>query len=288
MTIFDEPKIDCHNHVIDPIHFPYIENTRYRPSGQEIGTALQFRAVMRAYGVKYALVVQPTSGYGTDNRCMLDALARGDGRLKGIGLVPNDVSKARLAELKAQGVLGVTVNLSIEGVDYFSQADTLFNRLADLDMFAQIQYQKDQLLGLLPLIGRTQTRLLFDHSGCPDVRAGLDQPGFQALLRLADTGRAYVKLSGMSKYSDEPYPFGDTRPYLHTLLETFGPRHCMWASDWPHLKAPERLDYGPLLLYAEALMPDPVIRHQVMWETPFQLFGFEAAPIQPSLHSDRL
>jgi len=77
MTIFDEPKIDCHNHVIDPLHFPYIENTRYRPSGQEIGTALQFRAVMRAYGVKYALVVQPTSGYGTDNRCMLDALARG-------------------------------------------------------------------------------------------------------------------------------------------------------------------------------------------------------------------
>jgi predicted TIM-barrel fold metal-dependent hydrolase len=276
MSIFDEPKIDCHNHVIDPRHFPYIENTRYRPSGQEIGTALQFRAVMQAYGVQYALVVQPTSGYGTDNRCMLDALAHGEGRLKGIGLVPNDVSAARLAELKSQGVLGVTVNLSIEGVDYFSQADTLFNRLADLDMFAQIQYQKDQLTGLLPLIGRTRTRLLFDHAGCPDVRAGLNQPGFQALLRLADTGRAHVKLSGMSKYSNEPYPFQDTQPYLRALLDAFGPEHCMWASDWPHLKAPERLDYGPLLRYAEALMPDAAVRHQVLWETPFHLFGFGA------------
>ena len=274
MSILDEPKIDCHNHVLDPAHFPYIENTRYRPSGQEIGTAIQFRAVMHAYNVQYALVVQPTSGYGTDNRCMLDALAHGEGRLKGIALVPNDVSSDRLAELKQLGVLGVTVNLSIEGTDYFSQADMLFNRLADLDMFAQIQYQKDQLLGLLPLIGRTRTRLLFDHAGCPDVQAGLNQAGFQALLRLADTGRGHVKLSGMSKYSREAYPFADTQPYLQTLLQTFGADHCMWASDWPHLKAPERLDYGPLLTYAQDLMPDPAVRHQVLWETPYQLFGF--------------
>lgn len=274
MTLFDEPRIDCHNHVLDPVRFPYIDTTRYRPSGQEIGTAEQFRAVMQAHGVQYALVVQPTSGYGTDNRCMLDALAQGEGRLKGIGLVPNDIPLARLAALKAQGVLGVTVNVSIEGVDHFSGADVLFNRLAELDMFAQIQFQKDQLTGLLPLIARTRTRLLFDHAGCPDVHAGLDQPGFRALLQLADTGRAWVKLSGMSKYSNERYPYADTQPYLLALLDAFGPQHCMWASDWPHLKAPARLDYGPLLLHAQTLMPDAAVRHQVMWETPYQLFGF--------------
>ncbi|CAM5191807.1 4-sulfomuconolactone hydrolase [Castellaniella defragrans] len=78
----------------------------------------------------------------------------------------------------------------------------------------------------------------------------------------------------MSKYSNEPYPFEDTKPYLHALLDAFSPRRCMWASDWPHLKAPERLDYGPLLTYAQALMPDPAVRRQVMWDTPFQLFGF--------------
>jgi predicted TIM-barrel fold metal-dependent hydrolase len=116
---------------------------------------------------------------------------------------------------------------------------------------------------------------VFPHWGGPDVRGGLNQRGFPALRRGADSGRAHVKLSGMSKYSNEPYPFEDTKPYLRALLSAFGPQQCMWASDWPHLKAPERLDYGPLLMYAQALMPDPAIRHQVLWETPFRLFGFE-------------
>ena len=37
--IFDEPKIDCHVHVLDPARFPYGANTHYRPAGQEIGHA---------------------------------------------------------------------------------------------------------------------------------------------------------------------------------------------------------------------------------------------------------
>jgi hypothetical protein len=68
MSIFDEPKIDCHNHVFDPAAFPYRPDTAYRPAGQEIGTALQFRHVMDCYGVRNALAVGPNSGYGTDSR----------------------------------------------------------------------------------------------------------------------------------------------------------------------------------------------------------------------------
>ena len=274
MTLFEEPKIDCHLHILDPRRFPYGDDAIYRPAGQEIGTAAQFRAVMQAYGVTCALLVGPNSGYGYDNRCMLDAIAGGQGRFRGMAVVPNDVPAARLAELKTQGVLGVTVNVALYGLDHYSAADTLFKRLADLDMFAQIQYEHDQLLGMLPLIERTRTRLIFDHCGRPDVAAGLNQPGFQALLRLADTGRAAVKLSGMSKFSAQAWPYADAQPYQQALLDAYGPQACVWASDWPHLRAPERLDYGTLLLAAQQLMPDPAIRRQVMWDTPRRLFGF--------------
>jgi hypothetical protein len=57
MHIFDEPKIDCHAHVIDPAHFQYGKNIAYKPAGQEIGTTAQFRGVMSCYGVKHALLV---------------------------------------------------------------------------------------------------------------------------------------------------------------------------------------------------------------------------------------
>ena len=77
--IFDEPKIDCHAHVIDPARFPYNKNVAYKPSGQEVGTTAQFREVMKIYGVKHALLVQPNSGYEDDNSCMLNAIEKARG-----------------------------------------------------------------------------------------------------------------------------------------------------------------------------------------------------------------
>ena len=31
MSIIDEPKIDCHNHILDPARFAYLADTPYRP-----------------------------------------------------------------------------------------------------------------------------------------------------------------------------------------------------------------------------------------------------------------
>jgi predicted TIM-barrel fold metal-dependent hydrolase len=98
MHLFDEPKIDCHPHVLDPQRFPYAANVSYRPAGQEIAPATQ------------ALLVQPNSGYERDNSCMLDAIARGEGRLKGISIVDLDVDTAMLKTLKAQGIVGAALN----------------------------------------------------------------------------------------------------------------------------------------------------------------------------------
>ena len=90
MNIFDEPKIDCHNHILDPSRFPYASDTHYAPAGQETGSAELFLAVMAAHGVQRALVVGPNSGYGTDNNaCLLDAIARSQGRMKGVAVVDN-------------------------------------------------------------------------------------------------------------------------------------------------------------------------------------------------------
>jgi len=78
MSIFKEPKIDCHVHVLDPVIFPYGKDIEYKPSGPEIGTPAQLRQVMQTYGVSHALLVQPNSGYGSDNSCMLDTIAAED------------------------------------------------------------------------------------------------------------------------------------------------------------------------------------------------------------------
>ena len=275
MSVFDEPKVDCHVHVLDPEGFPYAPDVHYRPAGQETGTARQLFALMDAYGTRNALIVGPNSGYGLDNRCLLDALARSKGRCKGIAVVRNDATLEELAALRAAGIVGVAWNVTFYGLDYYRDGAGLLGRLRELDLFVDIQVEHEQLIAMLPMLESSGVRILVDHTGRPTGSEGVGQPGFRALLGLAATRRAYVKLSGVAKFSRETYPFADAKPYFDALLDAYTPDGCMWASDWPHLRAPGRMDYGVLLKHIEHVLPDSAQRRRVLWDTPNALFGFK-------------
>ncbi|MET0964787.1 MAG: amidohydrolase family protein [Nakamurella sp.] len=275
MSIYHEPKIDCHNHLLDPVNFPYNPEAWYHPVAGEQGSAAQLTDLFDAYGSSYATIVGPNSGYDTDNRCLLDAIARSGGRFKGVAVVDNQIGRSELEALRNNGIVGTTMQAALLGVDHFRGSEKLLQQLADLDMFIDVQVQGDQLLDWAPILDTSGVRVLIDHSGLPDPAAGLDQPGFRRLLELGGTGRYFVKISGLVKCSAERFPWADSWPYVHALLEAFTPDRCMWGSDWPFLKAPERIDYGTILTLMERLIPDPVDRRKVLWETPARLFGFE-------------
>jgi len=274
MNIAREPGIDCHVHVLDPARFPYGDDTWYRPLPAETGTPAQLGHLLDAYGVRHALLVGPNSGYGLDNRCLLDTVARSQGRYKGVVVLDNDAGRDELQRLQAAGVVGVAFNVALLGVDFYRDIAPLLDRLRELGMWAQVQVENDQLAEIAPMLRDSGASLLFDHCGRPDPRAGLGQPGFAALLALADTGRACVKLSGYAKFSATPFPHPDVVPYVHALRDAYTPRGLVWASDWPFLRAPARIDYGPLIEMFEQLFPDPEARRTVCWETPQRLFGF--------------
>lgn len=275
MSIFNERKIDCHTHVLDPVNFRYGKDIEYKPGGQEVATAAQLRQVMKTYGVSHSLLVQPNSGYGSDNACLLDAIARSKGRLKGIAIIDFDADAATLRSLKSKGVIGAAFNPTFHGVDYYKHSLGLIAKLVEYGMFLQIQVEHDQLLKFLPWIEDMPIQVLIDHCGRPTPEAGLDQPGFKALLRLARTNRVSVKLSGYSKFSRQSYPFEDTWPFVGAIVESFTLDRCLWASDWPFLRAPQRQDYGPLLDLVEILFPDAADRHALFWKTPQRLFEFK-------------
>lgn len=273
-SIYAQPKIDCHCHVLDPARFAYAPDVLYRPAGQETGSTDYFAEVMASHGVRHALLVGPNSGYGSDNSCLLDAIARGQGRFKGIAVVANDVPVAQLQELKARGIVGVAFNFALHGLSHYADIGPLLDRLAALDMFVQVQVEQAQLCALAPRLNDCGARLLVDHCGRPSLGEGISGEGFAALLGLAKAGNTSVKLSGFAKFSTRAYPFADTRAHTQALLDAFGPEHCVWASDWPFLKAPQRLDHGPLLQLFAQTVPDQAMRQAILWDTPMQLFGF--------------
>ncbi len=274
MSLFDEPKIDSHCHVLDPARFPYAADVAYRPAGQEVGTLAQYQEVMQAYGIQHALIVGPNSGYGLDNRCLLDALAQGAGRFKGVAVVRNEASRAELLALQAAGVVGIAFNATVLGVQHVLEAGPLLALLAELDLFAQIQVEHEQLVALQPLLVNSGARIVVDHCGRPHPQAGIPQAGFQSLLALAKTGRAAVKLSGLQKFSLQGPPYADALPYVRALIDAFTLDNCLWASDWPFLKAPQRLDVGPLILNVQRLLPDAADRQRLWWDSPRRWLGF--------------
>lgn len=279
--IYCLPKVDCHCHILDPARFAYGDDVPYRPAGQETASADYFAQVLDAYNAHHALLVEPNSGYGPDNRCLLDAIANGRGRFKGIAVVANDAPLSELEDLKAQGIVGIAFNVSLYGRSHYANIGPLLERLAQLEMFANVQVQDDQLAALAPMLQTTGVQVLIDHCGRPDTTRGLDTPGFAALLGLADKQRTVVKISGFAKFSKQEFPFADTLPFVNALLQAFGPDHCLWASDWPFLRANTRLDYGPLLQLFAAAVPDATVRQKILWETPMRLFGFARQTAAP-------
>ena len=88
----------------------------------------------------------------------------------------------------------------------------------------------------------------------------------------AATRRAFVKLSGLVKFSRKPAPYDDAWPFVAALIDAFTLDHCLWASDWPYLRAPVHVDYGVLLRLALMLFPDAAIAASLLWDTPRELW----------------
>ena len=97
--------------------------------------------------------------------------------------------------------------------------------------------------------------LIVDHVGLRQYPTlSMDPDPWQklpALLDLAKYPGVAVKLSGAQLLSRRPYPFKEVWPYLHRIVDAFGPSRLLWASDFTRLRL-----VGPgerAWLYSDAL-----------------------------------
>jgi predicted TIM-barrel fold metal-dependent hydrolase len=122
-------------------------------------------------------------------------LAHGEGRFKGIAVVPNHLGRDALRDAARGRRDRRRVQCDPARHRPLRGTDTLLGHLAALDMLVSLQVQGDQLVEWCPLIERSRVRWLIDHGGRPTAGGGTGQPGFQALLALARRGDVAVKLS---------------------------------------------------------------------------------------------
>lgn len=273
-VVAGHPAADCHVHVFDP-RYPYAANPRYEPEPFVRGTAENLTAVLDAHGVTHALLLA-AEPYRDDNRPVLDAIAASHGRFKGIALVgetlPNQGALRRLADA---GIVGIRFNLAAGTASLRAPGVVpLLAQMREMGWFLDLHTIADNLARALPHLPAEVPRLLIDHVARPDVTLDEDQPGFRALMDLAQAGAAVVKLCGAFRFSHSPFPHADTDTFAQRAIAAFGLSNCIWGSDWPFVNMLARMDYGPQLAMLTRWLPNVAERRVVLWETPARLFGF--------------
>lgn len=284
-TFLPAGATDSHTHVfLDPVRFPMGDSRRYTPPPASI-EALE--ALHRDLGIQRVVIVQP-SVYGADNAATLEALrVLGSSRSRGVAVVDDRTTDAEMDAMAALGVCGVRVNLEIDGERDRYRAEEQLYRV--VDRVAPRGWHIQVFAGL-PLIGdcyellrKVPVPLVFDHYAGAHAQRGLSQPGLAEVLKLVQSGKAYVKLSA-------PYRCTDRTDYedLESLTRCFvlcNPQRLLWGSDWPHPQPgvrprpqdvcpPHDVDHHHVTNALCRWVGDPAIVRQIFVDNPQRLYGF--------------
>ena len=269
-------RVDAHAHVYDLARFPFHGSSGYDAKTSDVGSVEQFALVLDAHGFTHGLLVNPLGGYGSDNSCLLNALERYPGRFKGVAVVAHGTPEAEFERMAQLGVIGLRFNLNFPASPALSApgAERTLQLARRLRWFAQVHYQGDTLLEALPILRRAGLPIVIDHCGRPDASLGLGQPGFKALLELGREGQAVVKLSSAFRFARGGFPYLDADSFVAALIDAFTLDRCVWGSDWPFVRAPERVDHAGLVAAFERWVPSARDRQKVLGDNPARLFGF--------------
>lgn len=267
---------DTHAHLFGPqSRYPYQDNRSYTPpDASEEG----YRHLLGTLGFQRAVLIQP-SVYGTDNRRMLDALANiGDGddlQWRGVAVVDQHVSDAKLQKMHDLGVRGIRVNLVFPGGIEFSDVESLSERISGLGWHVQFLVDVSTFERVAERLEKLSVPSVIDHMGHVPTDKGIDNPGFQSLLELLNGGRTWVKLTGPNRTSRCAHaPFTDVDPFFQALVSSRGDR-CLFGTDWPHVQLPGPIpNDGDLVNEFLRLVPDEATRQMILVRNPEILYGF--------------
>ena len=264
--------VDCHAHICGPSdRFSLAAKRSYTPPD---ATLEQYLAMLDAVGLRYGVLVQP-SVYGTDNSCMIDAMARSGGRLRGAVVADaRALSDATVADWTAKGVCGIRFNSVVPDGLPLDQIGPMAARIHEIGWHLDlITDTSDRLIELEPVLRRLPCPLMIEQMGRIKGGQPVTTPGFQVLLGLLKDGKAYVKLSHAYHISTSGRPYADTTPLARACIAA-APDRCVWGSDWPHpmVHGPMPNDGEILDLLAE-WEPDAARRKAILVDNPTRFYG---------------
>ena len=264
---------DCHTHIVGPAaRYPLTPDRSYTPNDASPDDILR---MLGAIGFDRVIVVQG-SFHGADNRRVVDAVAElGQDRARGVAMVPADVDHGTLRRLNDAGIRGARFITVVRGGASLDQLRDVARKVAPFGWHVEMFVPPQVLPDLLPVVADLPVPVVFGHFGGIAADCDPDDPRLAPLLRLMESGKCWVKLTGY-RFSRTGHPFGDLKPRARLFVET-APDRCLWGSDWPFTNVTDYVpDAGDLFDLFCDWVPDAAERKKILVDNPATLYGFEA------------
>ncbi|PAY05606.1 hydrolase [Bradyrhizobium sp. UFLA03-84] len=286
---FDVPAgaCDCHTHIHgDPAKFPFFAGRVYTP---EPASPEEMSALHKALHVERVVIVTP-SVYGPDNSSTLFGMTARGPTARGVAVIDDKTSESDLAAMQNAGFRGIRLNLATGGVNDPNVGRQRFSaaieRMKARGWHVQLFTSLAMISAIKDLVAAAPVPVVFDHFGGAEAALGTGQPGFDDLLALVKSGKAYVKISGAYRASKLAPDYADATPLAQALIAANAER-IVWGTDWPHPDSVTpagkkvtdvtplyQIDDGRLLNQLPVWAPDAATRKTILVDNPARLYGF--------------
>lgn len=278
---------DTHTHIFgDPAKFPLFSGRVYTP---EPALPNEMAALHRALHLQRVVIVTP-SIYGTDNSATIYGMKAYGKGARGVAVIGDKTSEADLDSMARAGFKGIRINLATVGQDNAALARTRFQaaveRAESRHWHIQMYVGPAVIAAIKDLVLDSPVPVVFDHFGGIDAARGFQQPGFEDLVALVHSGKAYVKISGAYRASMLAPDYPDLKPFAQVLISANSDR-VIWGTDWPHpnsnpppgrtateLNPVYQIDDGRLMNLLPVWAPDPAVRQKILVENPARLYEY--------------
>ena len=232
-----------------------------------------YRALQKRLGLERVVIVQPST-YGLDNSCQLAALKALGENARGVMVVDSSTPDAELDRLTRLGARGARFHMLPGGVVPWEMLEEVAARVHNFGWHIQLQMNGRDFPLREAVLKRLPGMLVVDHLGRFMDPVATDDPAFKALLRLVETGRCWVKLSGPYESSVTGAPdWADVAPEARALARA-APERMLWASNWPHPGRKNPPDEADLLDVLLDWVDDESVRNRILADNPAELYGF--------------
>ncbi len=268
--------VDAHCHVFGPMaDFPFSAKAKYLP--EDAGPEKLF-ALRDRLGFSRNVIVQ-ASCHGTDNAATLNAIARSNGKARGVAVVDPAITDAELEALHAGGIRGVRFNFLKRLVDDAPKDKFLevARRIQPLGWHVVVYFEADILAELRPFLDAIPTLLVVDHMGRPDVAQGAHGPDMQAFRALLDSrDTVWTKVTCPDRLDAKGPPWDDFAAAVAPLVADY-PDRVLWGTDWPHPNMQDAIpDDGALVDMIPRIAPTAELQHKLLVANPVRLYWPES------------